>query len=88
MVGTEICLDDDLGTDEVEHLHAQIPHHSLLKIYVMFTLMFQTIFHLSDTGVNVLFSFLAIFMGLVASKIGSDIFLEFCQYRTFGLPES
>ena len=49
--------------------HDSLP--SLLKLYTFFLLMFQALFRLSDTAMNVLFTFFAMFFATLAECVPS-----------------
>ena len=44
-------------------------HTALLKLYTFFLLMFQSLFRLSDTALNVLLAFLSMFFSTLSSSI-------------------
>ena len=71
----EIGDDDGSGDFEVQ----AIPHFGILRLYIMFLFLWQTLFRLSDTGITVLFSFFATFLVLVATRVGNDQMLCSCK---------
>ncbi len=78
----KICMVEDYKYDPMSYNGTQltvIPHYNLLRLYVIFLLLWQSLFRLSDTGANVLFAFLSTFL-LLASKVGSDTLMECCQH--------
>ncbi len=80
---TEIGMVDDSEDDPMSYNGTQltvIPHYNLLRLYVMFLLLWQSLFRLSDTGANVLLAFLSTFLLFLTSKVGSDTLMEFCQH--------
>lgn len=56
----EIWLDDDHDGHEIsDRMEQQQQHHSILRLYCMFIFMWQSLFRVSDAGVNILFSFIS-----------------------------
>ena len=71
--GIEICSEDDLNfliNDELPPSYeANVTKSNAMRLYVFFLFMFQSLFRLSDTALNILFSFLALFFRMLAQKI-------------------
>ena len=69
--GPELWLDEseDLMTDHSNQFAAIDPNTRLLHLFTFFLLMFQTLFHLSDTALNTLMTFLAMFFRTLSANI-------------------
>lgn len=69
-MGTEVW-DDFSDSDEIDEDQSSNSFSSLLKLYTFFLLMFQGLFRLSDTAINVLLTFFAMFFATLACKVPS-----------------
>ena len=80
--GVELCSEEDqleFFSSSPQHDNDDLPaaasrriniaESSLMRLYVFFLFMFQSLFRLSDTAVNILLSFLALFFQMVARKM-------------------
>lgn len=51
--------------------------HRLVRVYIMFLFTWQTLFRISDAGIGVLFMFIAMLLGLLATGLNVKILNEF-----------
>lgn len=81
----EIWLDDDqpdsdlaLQTAAGENNH--YPHNNLIKAYLIFLFTWQSIFRLSDVGMGVILSFVAVFLLFLGKTFAFEPLLKFVSY--------
>ena len=71
---------DDMDQSDKNLQEPAMQESKLVKTYAYFLLFFQTVYRLSDSGLNVLLSFFRIFLTLISSLLvlpGLDAFIKF-----------
>ena len=85
----ELWLDDDDFPDDIALASdtdqpPQNYHHKLVEAYLVFIFMWQNIFRVSDVGIGVLLSFIAVLVLLLGKAFG----LESLKKLALSLPKS
>lgn len=77
----ELAFDDDVEDQNQSSTQykAITVESTLIKLLVYFLLMFQTMFHLSESTLSVLFAFIRLFHMRLASMIGSHKLVHFAE---------
>ena len=65
----EIWFDDPEIFHKDTSAPCQQPYNNILRLYIMFLFMWQNLFRVSDTGINILFSFIATFLLLLSKTL-------------------
>lgn len=66
----EIWIDDDTDLFVTDSSKSQVHEHaSVLHLYCMFIFMWQSLLRVSDAGISILFSFIALFLNLMSKKL-------------------
>ncbi len=77
-----------LYEEEDLNIREDSTYSSLLRLYIMFIFMWQSTFKLSDAGTNVLFTIIASFLLLLATKVASQALKDFCGVLPRNIPSA
>lgn len=76
---TEIWYDHDDEAELAIPINTQSSMHRLVRVYIMFIFTWQSLFRVSDSGMNVLLLFFAMLFGLLVSSLGIKNLDDFIQ---------
>ena len=76
---TEIFFEDNDGMIANEETYTNSKEYRLIRSYIMFLFTWQTLFRVSDTGMGVMFVFIAVLLGLLVSRLNITTLSDFVE---------
>ena len=76
---TELWFDEYEGTEVDTSLGPESCSVRLIRVYVMFLFTWQSMFRVSDAGMNILFLFIAVILSLIVSFLPVENLERFIQ---------
>ena len=76
---TELWFDEYEGTEVDTSLGPESSSVRLIRVYVMFLFTWQSMFRVSDAGMNILFLFIAVILSLIVSFLPVENLERFIQ---------